>query len=329
MSLPIGDLDREELYLQGLAPSLVHGLVIIPADQSSLHNTSVSIENMNFWAFATLRNTTSIFLGVLQHFSFSFSVSHKVCVSVLSWPRLLISRIGLGPPSPQPTMSLDIIPGQSHSCILLLASPGIWTAIALCMLVLQGSLSPICLHHMPEWVMELCSLDLQMYSFLACYSHLYSFTVFYSHVYSFIACYSHVYSSKYVTELGTASLRTIVMGIAEWLWRGAVGNCIKANVAPSRPRHSSSMMQKTKDKYKCKNQNTNTKYKLRKSLTPRRLRYSNSMMQNTEKGCTHYINKYIWNHNSGKREEMNTKFWWLQNDIANLPKKKHSRQDKM
>ena len=82
-------------------------------------------------------------------------------------------------PQPLPTMSLDIIPGQSHSCILLLASPRIWTAIALCMLVLQGSLSPICLHHMPEWVMVLCSLDLQMYSF----------TVFYSHLYSFIACY--------------------------------------------------------------------------------------------------------------------------------------------
>ena len=49
----IGDLDREQLYLQGLAPSLVHGLVIIPADQSSLHNTSVSIEKINFWAFAT------------------------------------------------------------------------------------------------------------------------------------------------------------------------------------------------------------------------------------------------------------------------------------
>ena len=44
----IGDLDREQLYLQGLAPSLVHGLVIIPADQSSLHNTSVSIEKINF-----------------------------------------------------------------------------------------------------------------------------------------------------------------------------------------------------------------------------------------------------------------------------------------
>ena len=70
------------------------------------------------------------------------------CVCVLSWPRLLISRIGLGPPSPPPTMSLDIIPGQSHSCILLLASPGIWTAIAFACL--------FCKVHSRQYVCTIC-----------------------------------------------------------------------------------------------------------------------------------------------------------------------------
>ena len=57
-------------------------------------------------------------------------LSYYECVSRFDLARLSLLRLGPTLPCPvHPPMSLDVIPGPSHSCILHLASSRIWTAL--------------------------------------------------------------------------------------------------------------------------------------------------------------------------------------------------------
>ena len=139
--------------------------------------------------------------------SFQFhNLCHKECVSRFDLARLSL-RLGPTPCPVHRPMSLDVIPGPSHSCILHLASSRIWTALLHTFCIFHLYFCTICVNG------SRCILA-SMHSFKACYNK----------------SKSECILLRTTLQLRTASLSASVMGIA----RAAIGNCIKANVAPTK-----------------------------------------------------------------------------------------------
>ena len=78
--------------------------------------------------------------------SFQFhNLCHKECVSRFDLARLSL-RLGPTPYPVHPPLSLDVIPGPSHSCILHLASSRIWTALLHTLCIFHLYFCTICMN---------------------------------------------------------------------------------------------------------------------------------------------------------------------------------------